>query len=131
MEKDELRKEINSYISTEDFQKNDEVRKTKLNSRITQKRLQKHLETIKQKNKQLAKKQQIEKIIENQVILDNQKTLTRDEFTKRYKYSISWQDQKKGRLNDPLPFRQAGERCNIFYDVDEVEKWFERNNIAY
>ena len=65
-------------------------------------------------------------------IPEEKKFLTRQEFANKYGYSITWQDGKKGRLNDPIPFIQLGGfRHKIIYNVDNVEKWMENNHISF
>jgi len=34
--------------------------------------------------------------------------ITRKDFTSIYNKSITWQDQKRGMVNDPLPYKKIG-----------------------
>ena len=47
--------------------------------------------------------------------------ITRNEFKVIYNKSISWQDQRRGRVNDPLPYEKIGK--TVYYNVKEIEKW--------
>ncbi len=47
--------------------------------------------------------------------------ITRNDFKAIYNKSLSWQDQKRGRVNDPLPSEKIGN--TVYYKVKEIEKW--------
>jgi len=47
--------------------------------------------------------------------------ITRNDFKVVYNKSLSWQDQKRGRINDPLPYEKIGK--TVYYKVKEIEKW--------
>ena len=51
--------------------------------------------------------------------------ITRKEFKAIYNKSLSWQDQKRGRINDPLPYEKIGK--TVYYKVKEIEKWLKNN----
>jgi len=54
-------------------------------------------------------------------MIQAQDRITRKEFEAIYHKSISWQDQKRGRVNDPLPYEKIGK--TVYYKVKEIEKW--------
>jgi len=51
--------------------------------------------------------------------------ITRKEFQLLYVKSLSWQDQKRGRINDPLPFIKIGK--TVLYEKKKIEKWLKNN----
>lgn len=51
--------------------------------------------------------------------------ITVKEFEVVYGYGRTWQQQKRERLKDRLPYQQTKQNGKIFYLVNEVEEWFQ------
>lgn len=54
-------------------------------------------------------------------MIQSKERITRNEFEVIYNKSLSWQDQKRGRVNDPLPYEKIGK--TVYYNVKEIGRW--------
>lgn len=76
------------------------------------------------------KNQEVLEIEKQMAKLQSKKYITVKQFTEIYSYSSDWQKNRRGRIHDPLPFRQDGLNKKISYVVNDIENWFENNNIG-
>lgn len=77
----------------------------------------------------IAKKQErMQKIEESITKIQHKKLINVQEFTELYGFSSDWQKNRRGRLNDHLPYNQNMVNGKITYNIDEVEIWFKNNN---
>ena len=76
----------------------------------------KELDTHKLKNEAKA-----EYSVSQIEMIQSKDRITRNEFKVIYNKSISWQDQRRGRVNDPMPFEKIGK--TVYYNVKEIERW--------
>lgn len=82
-------------------------------------------------NKLLKKEDQFQEILEIEKYMrkiHSKQYITVKEFTEIYGYSKTSQQNYRGRLNDPLPYRQVKFGGKITYDVEAVEQWFENQH---
>lgn len=63
--------------------------------------------------------------------LQSKKVITVKEFTKIYGYASDWQKNRRSRIRDRLPYVQTVDGGKITYNVNDVEVWFENNNIRF
>lgn len=84
------------------------------------------LEVMDKLNKKIAlntkESQKINK--EHLEYIQKKRNITVKEFAEIFSMSKSKQQNRRGRLHDPLPYHQEVENGKILYYVDEVEKWF-------
>lgn len=82
-----------------------------------------------------AEKQQIyKKRLEAVVSLEKaqiKKYISVKEFTDIYGKSSDWQKNRRSRIRDRLPSIQTIENGKITYNVNDIELWFENNNIRF
>jgi hypothetical protein len=69
-------------------------------------------------------RQEILEIQKEMVKLQSKKIITVKEFTELYSVSKTSQQNYRGRLNDPLPFKQRFTDGKITYEVEKVNEWF-------
>ena len=82
-------------------------------------------------NKLLDKQDQLEDI--NLLAKNIKKIQAKDyidakEFKEIYGFSTDWQKNRRGRIHDPLPYRQESANKKITYVVSDINIWFENNN---
>lgn len=78
--------------------------------------------------KQIIKVKEVIGLAEQQKKIQAKKIISAKEFTEIYGDSKKSQENYRGRLNHPLPYRQKVEGGEITYIVDEVEKWLENGH---
>jgi hypothetical protein len=74
------------------------------------------------------RKSEILKIEAKMSKIQHKKLINVKEFTELYGFSSDWQKNRRGRLNDHLPYNQNMVNGKITYNIDEVEIWFENNH---
>lgn len=82
-------------------------------------------------NKLLDKQDQIEDInflAKNMKKIQAKNYIDTAEFKEIYGFSIDWQKNRRGRIHDPLPYRQEKRNRKITYVVSEIDIWFENND---
>lgn len=62
--------------------------------------------------------------------IQKKKYISVKEFTEIYSFSEDWQKNRRARIRDRLPFIQTTDGGKITYNVEEIEIWFDNNNIA-
>jgi hypothetical protein len=82
-------------------------------------------------NNLLNRENQNDEVLEiekNMAKLHGKKYLSVKEFEDKYNISKNSQTQYRGRMHDPLPYRQIVENGKITYVVGEVEQWFQNQH---
>ena len=82
-------------------------------------------------NKLLEFKDQYEEVLEiekEMARIQAKRIISVKEFIEIYGDSKKTQENLRGRLNDPLAYRQKVEGGKISYVVEEVEKWLENQH---
>jgi predicted DNA-binding transcriptional regulator AlpA len=62
------------------------------------------------------------------IIMMGKQYLTEKDCSKRYGYSRSWFEQRRGKDQPPYCFRLLG-KGKVLYPLSETDKWFEENLI--
>ena len=62
--------------------------------------------------------------------IQKKKYITTKEFVEIFGFSEDWQKNRRARIRDRLPFIQTIDGGKITYNVEEIEIWFENNNIS-
>jgi hypothetical protein len=88
-------------------------------------------EILEELNKELeVKTKEAEKITEEYMkVLQAKKSITVKEFELIYGFGRSWQNERCRRVKNKLPRFQDKESGKILYSVEEVEQWFENENL--
>jgi hypothetical protein len=85
------------------------------------------IELFEENKKEFYKKQidslDIEKI-------QKKKYINVKEFTEIYGKSSDWQKNRRSRIHDNLPYYQTTNGGKITYKVEEIDNWFENNNVG-
>ena len=89
-------------------------------------RRQYELSLIELQNK--LQRRNIQAKVEEMARIQEKKYITVKQFSEIYNISKTAQQGFRGRLRDPLPFRQTVPRGKITYVVKEVEEWFGNQN---
>jgi hypothetical protein len=61
--------------------------------------------------------------------IQKKKYISVKEFAEIYGFSEDWQKNRRGRIRDKLPYIQTANGGKITYNVEEIELWFENNNV--
>jgi hypothetical protein len=88
-------------------------------------------DTIFKLNKILDSDEQVKEIIdieEQMKKIQTKKYISIKEFELIYGKSKTSQQSLRGRLKDPIPYRQTVKNGAITYEVDAVEKWFKNQH---
>lgn len=135
-------KQIEQYRATKHsfiYSQLSEKEKSKLREDINNYKLPEHmgddllLEQLIKLNNLLGipdKKPEIVDLEQQMKKIQAKRYITIAQFSEIYNISKTSQQNYRARINDPLPYIQTVSKGKITYDVEEVNKWLERNNKA-